>query len=306
MASEVKFVSVNTAYGVAFRETASLYEDKNGFIWSSSKTGILRLAGRSYKLYSLPYVTTDVGTIKLVGYASQLYAYTSNAQIFVYDSLYDRFQLQMDLRAMLGNKYVNINRITIDADHVLWIASSFGLYRYTGDSIEKIGKESENVQDVLSADDGVLFVSYKGKVEKVHINHSGLQSVDIMEDTRLNNVVRLFYDAQQDRLWVGTFSEGLFYVNFSSKVFHKVTAHNFPSSQPILVIKENTDSTLLVGVDGKGIWELTKDGTKVLNIYCEEADNPSSLRGNGVYDLLIDKNKRLWVATYSGGVSFSE
>lgn len=81
MASEVKFVSVNTAYGVAFRETASLYEDKNGFIWSSSKTGILRLAGRSYKLYSLPYVTTDVGTIKLVGYASQLYAYTSNAQI---------------------------------------------------------------------------------------------------------------------------------------------------------------------------------------------------------------------------------
>lgn len=59
----------------------------------------------------------------------------------MYDSLYDRFQLQMDLRAMLGNKYVNINRITIDADHVLWIASSFGLYRYTGDSIEKLGKK---------------------------------------------------------------------------------------------------------------------------------------------------------------------
>jgi ligand-binding sensor domain-containing protein len=31
-----------------------------------------------------------------------------------------------------------------------------------------------------------------------------------------------------------------------------------------------------------------------------------SLRGNGVYDIFCDENKRIWVCTYSGGLSFFE
>jgi signal transduction histidine kinase/DNA-binding response OmpR family regulator/streptogramin lyase len=52
------------------------------------------------------------------------------------------------------------------------------------------------------------------------------------------------------------------------------------------------------------IWELDKGVQKILNIYKESLDTPFSLRGNGVYDLFCDNTRRVWVCTYSGGLSF--
>jgi ligand-binding sensor domain-containing protein len=55
------------------------------------------------------------------------------------------------------------------------------------------------------------------------------------------------------------------------------------------------------------LWELNKTNNKVQNIYTEDADNPSSLQGDGVYDILYDDiSRRVWVCTYTGGVSFLE
>ena len=42
----------------------------------------------------------------------------------------------------------------------------------------------------------------------------------------------------------------------------------------------------------------------VYNVYKEDIDNPYSLKGNGVYDIYCDDNKRVWVSTYSGGISY--
>jgi hypothetical protein len=62
----------------------------------------------------------------------------------------------------------------------------------------------------------------------------------------------------------------------------------------------------MVGYDGQGLWELNITATSVLNVYREDVNNPSSLRGNGVYDIFRDSHERIWVCTYSGGVSFFE
>jgi ligand-binding sensor domain-containing protein len=61
---------------------------------------------------------------------------------------------------------------------------------------------------------------------------------------------------------------------------------------------------LLIGIDGQGIWEISKKHNKLYNIYKENADNHQSLHGNGVYDIFCDDNNRVWISTYSGGLSF--
>src|SRR5665647_2078927 len=48
----VKFYSINSLYGISMRETNSVCKDDNGFIWASSKTGILRPV--SYTHLTLP------------------------------------------------------------------------------------------------------------------------------------------------------------------------------------------------------------------------------------------------------------
>jgi len=78
---------------------------------------------------------------------------------------------------------------------------------------------------------------------------------------------------------------------------------SFPK-QPVLAIEANSDSTILIGIDGQGIWEVDKNTDRILNVYKENENDPSSLSGDGVYDIFCDRNKRIWVSTYSDGVSF--
>ncbi|MDD3550008.1 MAG: hypothetical protein PHW88_06070, partial [Bacteroidales bacterium] len=42
-ADSPKFYSINNIFGISMRETSSVCKDDNGFIWTSSKTGVLRI-----------------------------------------------------------------------------------------------------------------------------------------------------------------------------------------------------------------------------------------------------------------------
>ena len=78
-------------YGISMREMASVCKDGNGFIWASSKTGILRITESDYRIYQLPYKTANIINVKLAYNNSFLIAYTNNGQFFHYNELYDRF-----------------------------------------------------------------------------------------------------------------------------------------------------------------------------------------------------------------------
>ena len=64
-ASDVKFYNINAMYGISMREMASVCKDGNGFIWASSKTGILRITESDYRIYQLPYKTANIINVKL-------------------------------------------------------------------------------------------------------------------------------------------------------------------------------------------------------------------------------------------------
>lgn len=58
--SNVKFYDINSIHGISMREVASVCKDRDGFIWASSKSGILRLTDNSYHIYQLPYETPNM------------------------------------------------------------------------------------------------------------------------------------------------------------------------------------------------------------------------------------------------------
>ena len=89
----VDFYSVNKIFDISMRETNSVCEDDNGFIWVSSKYGILRLTNDDHRIYTIPYESANVITVNLVYENSRLIAYTNNGQIFIYDPVYDKFEL---------------------------------------------------------------------------------------------------------------------------------------------------------------------------------------------------------------------
>ncbi|MBW8325130.1 MAG: response regulator [Prolixibacteraceae bacterium] len=299
----VKFYSINSLFGISMRETNSVCQDDNGFIWSSSKTGILRLSKDNYHIYKLPYESADVIRVKLVYENFKLFAYTNNGQIFYYNSVLDQFELTLNFRNHIADVNLILFDMLIDDQGVCWISTSLGLYKYQSGKLSSVYELVSNRYAIDWYDSKNIIVAKQDGIWLLNIN--SLERKHIYENKNLYSFdfFSLYFDKDQDNLWLGSVSEGLFLYNFGNGTCSNKLKSVLPK-QPILTIESNTDSTCLIGFDGQGIWELNRINQKVQNVYKENLDVPSSLRGNGVYDLFCDNNSRVWVCTYSGGLSF--
>lgn len=283
---------------------ASVCKDKNGFIWASSKAGVLRLTDSSHHIYQLPYETPNIIYTKLLYEKDSLLAFTNNGQIFHYNAVYDRFDLIIDIRKPLKDSHLVLNRIAIDNNGAILIAASSGLYKFQDNKLIKLGKEKyADVHDLTWYDDTHLLMAANNGFWMMNIHTLSSRQIFKYSDNNTIKVTKLYYNKPDEMLWVGTNSHGLYLYDISRNIMTKSQVSPFPK-QPINAIVANTDSTVMVGIDGQGIWELTKDGHTLLNIYKENADNPLSLKGNGVYDIFLDPHKRVWVCTFSGGLSY--
>lgn len=303
--AEVKFYSINTIHSTSVRETFSVCKDEDGFIWSSAKTGILRVTEDHCRMYQLPYKTVDITFLKLTCEASQLIAYTNNGQIFIYNQLYDRFDFLADMRERLKNNYLTLSNIVIDQYGTLWIGSSDGLYHYKDGRLAPVGGLRHPMQYIFFTDKRTLLYADSNEIALWNIETSDHTIIHKNEPDQVIQVSSCYYDQQARLLWIGTFSQGLYLYNEETDTFSPLTIKGFPK-QPILALKDNANHSLLAGIDGQGIWELDRKNKTVLNIYKEDINNVVSLRGDGVYDIFNDKNNRIWVATYTGGLSFFE
>lgn len=302
-AFNAKFYSINKLYGISMRETNSICQDHVGFIWTSSKAGILRVSDDDYRIYHLPYEKANIINVKLAYSHAKLYAYTNNGQLFLYNPISDKFDFLLNMSRLLNDNFLSLNKLQVDGEGRLWLASSVGLYLFNNSELNLIGTHNENINGLEFVGPDSLVFSKNDGIYKVDIKSLNVEQIFTVEQGSELSANSLYYEQEKNKLWVGTLSNGLYTLDFLSLTYAPVLIKGFPK-QPILAIKPNTDSTLLCGIDGQGIWEINRNTQKLVNVFKDNSDNPYSLKGNGVYDIFCDDNERVWVSTYSGGLSF--
>jgi signal transduction histidine kinase/ligand-binding sensor domain-containing protein/DNA-binding NarL/FixJ family response regulator len=299
----VNFYSVNNLFGISMRVTNSICKDENGFVWASSKTGILRLTDDDYRIYQLPFETTGAIIVKLAYRNGGLFAYTNNGQVFRYDPLLDKFGLVLNLAHFLGSQLFDVYHLLIDPEGDLWFALDIGLYKYHNGEFSLVGEISRERYGITWYDDHQILVARVGGILLFDVKGQKRKEVHRFNGPGPLSVYSLLYDQVHRHLWMGTLSNGLFCYDFNDATLHHPLQGVFPH-QPVLALAENSDSTILAGIDGQGIWELEKSSRRLLSVFKDDDENPFSLRGNGVYDIFCEPGKRVWIATISGGVSF--
>jgi len=301
-ANNVHFFNLNEESGISIRETNQVLKDADGFIWISSKMGIVRYTEGDIRIYQLPFDSEDILTLRLVYKNGVLYAYSNNGQILKYNSIQDKFEMFFNVSKVLQNQHIVVNQLIVDDRGVMWMASSFGLFCYDA----KNGLKSlikKEIQYSVWLDINHFFYVTDGQINIY--NTLDLSSVNYYKfSNEINYIVsKLFFDRKSNTLWIGTVSDGLFYLKNENGNIKLSNISGIPN-QPVLAIDANSDSTMLIGIDGQGIWNINNFHNKVINVYKENSDDLYSLKGNGVYDIYCDDNKRVWVCTYSGGVSY--
>ncbi|WP_321480467.1 response regulator [uncultured Bacteroides sp.] len=299
---DLNFYNINDTYGIANRETTSICKDADGFIWIASKTGIMRLTDSDCRVYQLPYESMAVVSVEVIWQENHLMAFTNQGEIFWYNPRQDSFERFFNFSKQVKSANLWLFNLEVDADGGLWIASSLGLYYYKDNRCTLIAQLPSGAYHttrydadhlIATAPEGIFIVDTK----KHHVQRwSG--KMDIQPSS-------LLLDRAMNRLWIGTYSSGLYYFDCTSQKLHVATVPNFPQ-QCIKSIELVRDSTLWCGIDGRGVWVVSHDGSRKLSTYQEDVDNQFSICGNGVYDVYYESPGRIWVCSVTGGTSVAD
>ena len=162
-----------------------------------------------------------------------------------------------------GLPSTRINGITEDHNGYLWIATSDGLARYDGIGF-RIWREENGLGDNFAW--------------AVHVD-------------------------AQNRLWIGTGEAGLLMLDAQRKHFRRYTVANTPGmhSDIVWTVTSTPDGSIWFGTPFEGLHRLAPDG-KVTQ-FMPRPDDPRSLPGPGVTQLITTPDGNLWVGTKDNGAA---
>ena len=123
-----------------------------------------------------------------------------------------------------------------------------------------------------------------------------------------SSVVSSYHDVEGHHIWLGTFHKGVKVVDdrtwkpINSIAFHSL--QNIPQI-PVRSIISFDHQTILMAVDGAGIYAYDKQNKQTTLLLDTDGRNGNVLKGNGLYTLCRDRFGDLWAGSYSGGVDLA-
>lgn len=283
----------------------NVLKDKDGFIWLASRTKIIRYDGRNVRHYSLVSTgnISNENSLQIGIYLDGndcLWAYNNKGNIYCYDSSSDSFIFYLSIRQFSDDAYW-LSDLQWHNNR-LWMATSKGLFSHsTIDGKEETKKyfDSLFINKIAFINDSVLAI---GTTTGLFFIDSDREVVLIETACETLHVTSLYYDDQQNLIWIGTFNSGLLIWDVRKKAYQHADFIRKIPLMPIRTIKQMNNDNLLIGSDGSGVYKIDLKKGQTGLFLSDKYNNNGQLTGNGVYDILID-GKNIWVGVYSGGVT---
>ena len=287
----------------------SISQDKKGLIWIVTRAGIDSYDGSKFYHYELKPDSTSPsaqGRQVLYDVNNKLWVGTTNG-LFKYNEVKDAFELASD--KFLNDQNSRIFKLQTDSKSQLWIGASNSLFVLNPDldSLIRIPEINLTVNDILCLNNQFTIVStIRGiyKISTSDLSISPISAVGSINDTFSNEFISALHLDNNGRIWVAVLNKGLYiYDPVNESIKHLKSLQKF--LEPGIVIsniKSINSTEFLIATDGNGLLILNDDySVKEHIVYIE--DNTRSLSTNGVRDLFIDAENRIWVSTYGGGAS---
>ena len=292
---------IGLAEGLDNMRVFSILQDRNDVMWIATKNGVNRYNGSVMKVYQLSsdrvYSNAAGRIFSLRQDGDTLYAYDNKGNIYRYSSAWDHFEHVVSLSKWFRD-YLKLNDLYIDRHHRLWLATRDGLYCYDHGHMSLAGPTQE--VNVITADNhGRLFIATASAVlaqfGKRWKTLSGLEGMEAQS---------LYFDAPAQRLWVGSLVQGIRVYDLKT---HRVdVAITQPQIQhPVRAITPLGQETVLVGVDGEGVYAFDRQKLQGRLLFNVSDDTRNALSGNGIYTITVDRQHNIWMGSYTGGVDIA-
>ena len=292
---------------------AALAQDRNGFIWLGTQTGLVRWDGYRIRRYlanpeqknSLPdsyieSVHTDAG--------GRLWIGTSAGGLARYDAACDCFAVIPVGPGGLGHSHVT--SIADDGAGGIWVGTGAGLER-----VDAAGKvhgaasgapqltapalPSGGVDALLHDRQGGLWIGTSEGLFYRSGDHAPLRAVHLEAPTPNEPSVRVLYQDDAGRVWVGTRADGAFVIAAPDAPPRAI------AEQGARATLQNERVTAIVQKDARVIWLGTESGG-IVEVEVEQGttrrlryrpDVPDGLRTDEINSMLRARDGQVFIAT---------
>lgn len=301
--SMLSVANINTSRGLSAARAFSIVETADGAIWIGTQSGVDRYNGQTVKNFRLPSRqplanAADCSYRLIRTHDNRLYAYDNHGNVYAYDTMLHTFRLTHNLANDISGSQP-VNEIAIDRKGCLWVATGSGLYRIGSNGkgawvfrhlpVHHLATFSANRMIVGTSNGFYIYNVYSGSM-------SG----------RLGDgqILSSYYDSRRQQLWLGTFSNGVKVYDLRTRRFADNKGLDGVAHLPVRTIQPWGDATMLIGIDGAGIYAFNRRTSSVSPLLDTDGKQGEALHGEGIYDICVDSQQNLWVASYTGGVDF--
>lgn len=310
------FVSVKDDLSKVGIHTAQ--QDNYGFIWLGTHgTGLYRYDGLNYKPYK--YIINDSTSLSsnivfttYLDSKNRMWVGTEKG-LNLYDRNHDRF-IRISNFNNLDNKNISVSCLHEDDSGNLFIGTlEFGLFimdtvNFTIKKVlsdESLNALSLNVNSIKKNRFGKIFIATDRGLKTYDNNTQALVQAKIStqnsKEDYLNTSIKSLIIDEQNTIWAGSESEGLFRISENQQLNSRIEKLNY-SLNTFLSLKDLKNGTILCGTENDGLLHLRYDGSLIKH-YIKENNKKRGILSNSIWSILLDNDNRIWLGYYNKGIS---
>ena len=323
-----EFVKISKSQDLTGGSVTSIIQDKNGFIWIGTKSGLSRYDGSTFKVYSqqMGGLSADDVSSVFVDSKNRMWVGTING-LNLFDFTHDRFisfkHQQGNEKSLSSNE---INTIFEASDKSIWVGTENGLNKfvdtdssfvpYTSSKADVSTLSHNSVKSIVEDARGDLWIGTFGgglnrfsrKTRKFHHYPQNLEG----ENTLAPGFIYVVNTLNAEELLIGTSGEGLLSFNISSgsfsPFFKNPEQDRFRKMPIIRSIFKSNENNIWIGTDGDGLLKISKPEAEVPQLTQFTKDNQvqGSLSSNAIYSIFVDSDSNVWVGTAWNGINILE
>lgn len=319
--------------GLSNRFIMGITQDRTGFLWISTESGLNRFDGNEFRTYKTDRINkntisgNELNRIYDDKYDDIIWIATQRDGLNAFDCTTESFtHFKHDPTNPHSIATNDITSITNSADGNLWISTYYrgfdyydkesGEFRHFNTSTLP-SLPSNNIWDLAESKDGQLFIAHvdagltvyspKTNTLKNYLTRHGDES------SIPNNSVNSVFIDSNNNVWVGT-DGGLALFNRQKETFTRFV--HIPGTEGSLVsntvqtITQMTDGKLWIGCQNGGIsildiqQSLFTETSHVSFTNITYGDDKNSLSNQTVKSIFQDSFDNIWIGTYGSGLNF--
>lgn len=303
----------------------AIYEDTDSSLWiATSQGGLCKYIPESDLFLNIPIVQKDIGKtnknniVSIVPFYDQFLLATITGELFLFNPItfeYSRVLLFDENNDPVTN--IIINKLYVDKDEVVWIASSKGAIQTRNHSKQGnrtfidgvIMFPAEDVYDIFFDTRGnIWFGTYNSGAYKYNISrkHTTQYKAGIKDGTNLSHPnVRTFCQDREGNLWLGTGGGGINLFDYESQQFSyfdiELANHYSLSSNIIYTIYPDEENNLWIGTYNGGVCYTNYHRQRFNHI--RSYGKPDELTHNSVLSFCKTNDGKIWLGTDGGGIN---